>query len=279
MPRSRKRRFTIRGPGGLSSRRPSSGGFNPSIFHNWIREQRATGGRWADRFKTWHDPRSFEQEEEQYGPPPLSPRERWLRDKAGEPLLIQPVIGDPVLGYKTDTSQFRGRAFPEGGGTARRARASRAELARPLTGHQRPGERPGEYQSPRDFSRFISRDPTRPRNADPVLGAEQRIIPIAPPPERPRVREITREQRVGQYEAMKQWLPLTEKIANEEGVDVNLLRTLVMGESSGRADAVSRDRPTEGNPQGRIIARGLTQLTEGTAGDMGLPLRDIFDPE
>jgi len=268
MPRSRKRRFTIRRPGGLSSRRPSSGGFNPSIFHNWIREQRATGGRWADRFKTWHDPLSFEQdEEERYGPPPLSSRggERWFREKAGEPLLIQPVVGDPVLGYGSDTSRLRGRT-----------RRSRAELARPSTSID-PG---GEYPSPRDFSRFTARGMRQRRlNADPVLGAEQRIIPIAPPPERPRVREITREQRVSQYDAMKQWFPLTEKIANEQGVDVNLLRTLVMGESSGRADTVSRGLPTEGNPQGRIIASGLTQLKETTARDMGLSLEDIFDPE
>ncbi len=65
---------------------------------------------------------------------------------------------------------------------------------------------------------------------------------------------------------VKQWDPMIEKIATEEGVDPNLVRAVMERESGGHQTARSR-----------AGACGLMQLMPDTARSLGV--KQIFDPE
>ncbi len=65
---------------------------------------------------------------------------------------------------------------------------------------------------------------------------------------------------------IEQYMPIIQDAARKYGIPENLIKSVIRTESAGKHDAVS--------PVG---AKGLMQLMDGTAGDMGV--KDPFDPE
>ena len=65
---------------------------------------------------------------------------------------------------------------------------------------------------------------------------------------------------------LKKFEPIIEKIAKKYGVSASIVKSIILAESAGKHDAVSR-----------VNAKGLMQIMDNTAKELGV--KNVFDPE